>query len=107
MLRQNIIKVIAKNLANLLLRFFTLSSAVCKSRKAGIANSVDFLIYILDVLFLQNSEFFHPIHQPHQSLSHIPPFLLFESSWIPRVPWNIFCISGQHAGHAMKYKYVH
>ncbi len=29
----------------------------------------------------------------------LPPFLLFLTSWILRVPWYIFSIPRQHAGH--------
>ena len=57
MFMKNIKKIFAKNLANLISRFFTLSSAVCKSpkaRKAWIANFVDFFVFWACFL-LQNS----------------------------------------------------
>ena len=76
MFMQNIIKVITKKACQSFIKIFHAFFG-CLQISEGLNSKFCRILYVLGVLFLQNSEFLHPIHQPHQSLSHILREILY------------------------------
>ena len=77
---------------------------LCEKSESSNGKFGGFFLYFGRLFPLKFFEFLDPFSL---FFSSHPAILFFKSSWIPRMPWNIFYISWQHAcvpRVAMKYK---